>query len=151
MVTGFEDMKESWGAAGAWYYERSWKAIGKDEASVVVDSPGLMPTHANELRLGTMKRAYKKLLAKPSCSRKHQYIGRCQYHGKITKNSSHSGVNQPELRVLQRTELEKWCQPFEGSQTLEQETVTLKLPWRPQDIRDARTMGYLLRKAANRE
>ena len=38
-----------------------------------------------------------------------------------------------------------------GSQTLEQEAVTLKLSWRPQDDRDARAMGYLLRKAANRE
>ena len=38
-----------------------------------------------------------------------------------------------------------------GSQTLKQEAVTLKLPWRPQDVQDARIMGYLLRKAANRE
>ena len=37
------------------------------------------------------------------------------------------------------------------SQTLKQEAVTLKLPWRPQDVRDARAMGYMLRKAANRE
>jgi hypothetical protein len=34
---------------------------------------------------------------------------------------------------------------------LEQEAVTLKLPRRPQDLGDARDMGYLLRKAANRE
>jgi hypothetical protein len=59
----------------------------------------------------------------------------------ITKNSSSSGVDQPELRVLQRAELEKWHQSFEGtqkimcgSQTLKQEAVTLKLPWRPQDF-----------------
>ena len=38
-----------------------------------------------------------------------------------------------------------------GSQTLKQEAVTLKLPWRPQDVQDARAMGYLLRQAANRE
>ena len=38
-----------------------------------------------------------------------------------------------------------------GSQTLEQEAVTLKLPWRLQDVGDARAMGFLLRKAANRE
>jgi hypothetical protein len=38
-----------------------------------------------------------------------------------------------------------------GSQTLKQEAVTLKLPWRPQDFQDARAIGYLLRKAANRE
>ena len=34
-----------------------------------------------------------------------------------------------------------------GSQTLEQEAVMLRLPWGPQDVRDARAMGYLLRKA----
>jgi hypothetical protein len=38
-----------------------------------------------------------------------------------------------------------------GSQTPEQETVKLKLLWICQDVRDARAMGYLLRKAANRE
>ena len=60
-----------------------------------------------------------------------------------------------ELRVLQRAELEMGPKPLGraqkimcGSQTLEQEAVTLKLPWRPQD---ARAVGYLLRKAANRE
>ena len=33
------------------------------------------------------------------------------------------------------------------------ETVKVKavLPWRPQDVGDARTVGYLPRKAANRE
>ena len=34
-----------------------------------------------------------------------------------------------------------------GSQTLKQEAVTLKLPWRPHD---ATAVGYLLRKAADR-
>ena len=29
--------------------------------------------------------------------------------------------------------------------------VKPRLPWRPQDVRDARAMGYLLRKAASRE
>jgi hypothetical protein len=38
-----------------------------------------------------------------------------------------------------------------GSQTLEHEAVKLKLTWRPQDVKDARAVGYLLRKAANRE
>jgi hypothetical protein len=27
----------------------------------------------------------------------------------------------------------------------------LKLPWRFKDVKDARAMGYMLRKAANRE
>jgi hypothetical protein len=37
------------------------------------------------------------------------------------------------------------------SQTLKQEAVTLKLPWRLKDVKDARSMRYMLRKAANRE
>ena len=64
--------------------------------------------------------------------------------------------SQPEPRVLQRAELEKWCKPFGGAQkimcvfqTLKQEAVKLKLTWRPQDVQDARAVGYLLRKAAN--
>ena len=31
------------------------------------------------------------------------------------------------------------------SQTLKQEAVTLKLPWRLKDVKDARAMGYTLR------
>ena len=30
---------------------------------------------------------------------------RCQYHGMTTKNSSSSGVDQPELKIIQRAEL----------------------------------------------
>ena len=37
------------------------------------------------------------------------------------------------------------------SQTLKEEAVTLKLPWRLKDVKDARAMGYMLRKTANRE
>ena len=37
------------------------------------------------------------------------------------------------------------------SQTLEQEAVKLKLPWIPTDFRDARAVGYLVRKATNGE
>jgi hypothetical protein len=37
------------------------------------------------------------------------------------------------------------------SQTLKQDAVTLKLPWRLKDVKDARAMGYMLRKAPNRE
>ena len=70
----------------------------------------------------------------------------------ITKNSSSSGVNQPELRVPQGAELESNTSTLIcGSQTLRQESLTLKLPWRPQDVRDARVISYLLRKTANRE
>jgi hypothetical protein len=38
-----------------------------------------------------------------------------------------------------------------GSQALEQKGIVLKLPWRPQDVWDARAMRYLLRKAAKKE
>ena len=37
------------------------------------------------------------------------------------------------------------------SRALKQEAVTLKLPWRLKDVKDTRAMGYMLRKAANRE
>jgi hypothetical protein len=37
------------------------------------------------------------------------------------------------------------------SQTLKQEAVTFKLPWRLKDVKDAIAMGYMLRKVANRE
>jgi hypothetical protein len=80
---------------------------------------------------------------------------RCQYHGLITKNSSHSGVDQlsategragevmPTLRRSPKDQVE--------SQTLKQEAVTLKLPWRLKGVKDARAMGYMLRKTSNRE
>jgi hypothetical protein len=35
--------------------------------------------------------------------------------------------------------------------TLEQEAMKLKSLWRPHDVRDARTMGYLLREANSTE
>jgi hypothetical protein len=38
-----------------------------------------------------------------------------------------------------------------GFQTLKEEAVTLKWPWRPQNVPDARPMGYLMRKTVNRE
>ena len=37
------------------------------------------------------------------------------------------------------------------SETLNQEAVSWKLLWRLKDVKDARAMGYMLRKAANRE
>ena len=35
------------------------------------------------------------------------------------------------------------------SETLNQEAVSWKLPWRLKDVKDARAMGHMLRKAAN--
>jgi hypothetical protein len=52
-----------------------------------------------------MKRAYKRLLVKPGCGRRLQRIG--DVHRMITKNSSGNGVDQPELRVLQKAKMEK--------------------------------------------
>jgi hypothetical protein len=50
----------------------------------------------------------------------------------------------PALRRIPKDQVE--------SQTLlKQEPVTLKLPWRLKDVKDARGMGYMLRKAAIRE
>jgi hypothetical protein len=37
-----------------------------------------------------------------------------------------------------------------GSHRLKQEAMKLKLLWRAQDVKDARVMGYLSRKAAKR-
>jgi hypothetical protein len=34
---------------------------------------------------------------------------------------------------------------------LKPEAVALKLPWKAQDIKDSRALGYVLRKAAKRE
>lgn len=79
-------------------------------------------------------------------------------HQKSSSSSSRiRGINQSLERYRGWGELEKWPKSFGGahkimgSQTLEQETITMKLPWRLQDVQDARAMGYLLRKAANRE
>ena len=71
----------------------------------------------------------------------------------MSRKNSPVEWSQQELRVIQRSELEKW--PYLsgglqkimcGSKTLEQETVTLRLPSRPQDLWDVRAVGYLLRK-----
>lgn len=53
------------------------------------------------------------------------------------------GEVMPALRRSPKDQVE--------SQTLKEEAVTLKLPWRLKDVKDARAMGYMLRKAANRE
>ena len=102
-----------------------------------------------------MKRACEKVLVKPKCRRRSQCIEDASTMAwMITKNMRNSGVDQPELKVLHRAELQRGPKPFGraqkimcGSQTLK-EAVILNLPWRPQDVSDA---GYLLRNAANRE
>jgi hypothetical protein len=54
----------------AWHCEKPEKVINDDIASVVDEIPGL-----KGLRLGTMKRAYERLLVKPSCIRRPQCNG----------------------------------------------------------------------------
>jgi hypothetical protein len=55
-----------------------------------------------------MKRAYERVLVKPSCSGRPKCTGDASTtYGMITKNSRGSGVDQHELRVLQRAELKK--------------------------------------------
>ena len=66
--------------------------------------------------------------------------------------------SQPDPGGLQRGELEIWLKTFGGAKRscdvwipdIETRDIILKLPWIPQDVRDARTVVYLLRKAANR-
>ena len=76
----------------------------------------------------------------------------------ITKSSSFGGLNNLNLECYSGQKWRGVCKSFGGaqkimcgSQTLEQEAVKLKLPWRPQDVRGARVTGCLPRKAANRE
>ena len=76
----------------------------------------------------------------------------------ITKSSSFGGLNNLNLECYSGQKWRGVCKSFGGawkimcgSQTLEQEAVTLKLPWCLNDIKDDRVFGYLLRKAANRE
>ena len=88
-----------------------------------------------------MKRAYERLLEKPSCRGRPWHIVDASIMGVINKNSRSSRMINLNLRVLQRA----------GSQILEQEAVKLKLTWGPQDYNDAKATGCLPRKAANRE
>jgi hypothetical protein len=71
----------------------------------------------------------------------------------ITKNGRSSRVSSP--RAWSGTESRAGCDSTEkimcGSQTLEQESVMLKSPRRPQDVWDVRVIGYLLRKAVIRK
>ena len=104
--TGFEGIKGSWRTAEAWHYERLWKAIGESAASVVVDSSGLKSS-CKELRLGTMKRAWEKILVKSCYFRRSQCIGHASTTGWSTTTAVGVEWINLNLRVLQRAELEK--------------------------------------------
>ena len=67
-------MKGSRRAAEAWHYERPWKDIGEGAASVAIDGPGLKGS-CKGFELSTMKRAYERLLLKPSYSGRQQHFG----------------------------------------------------------------------------
>jgi hypothetical protein len=81
--------------------------------------------YAKEVRLGTMKRAYRgnwwSLL-----QQKTTEVWRCQYHEMTTKNSSNSGVQAVSTRcVLQRAGLKKWPKTLEEPRRLWVESQTL--------------------------
>jgi hypothetical protein len=86
---------------------------------------------------------------KPSCRGRPQHIGDARTIRWPPRTAVAVEWNQLEPRVLQRAELEKQSKLFGGaqkitcgSQILEQEAVKLLLPWRPQDVSDARALGF---------
>jgi hypothetical protein len=72
--TGFEGMKGSCKAAETRHCERPGKAIGEGAASVAIDVSGLKGS-CKGFELSTMKRAYERLLLKPSYSGRQQHFG----------------------------------------------------------------------------
>lgn len=131
------------------------KRPGKTTGEGAVDSTGLKGS-CKEV-LGIMKRAYERLLMKPtSCSRRHQHIRDVSTMGWPPRTALE--WIYLNLEFYNRTELEKWPKPFGGaqktmcrSQTLEQEAVKLTLPWIPLDVKAVGAMGYLPWKVASRE
>jgi len=102
--------------------------------------------YAKDLRIGTIKRAYERLLVRPSCSIRTQCIGDASTMGWSPRtaaamewiNLSLACCRGQSWRCEARPlEGPRWC----GSQTLKQEFVTLKLPWRPQDIWDVKSLS----------
>jgi hypothetical protein len=73
--TGFEGMKGTLRTAEAWHCEGHRRSLVKLHAQLLLIAQGLRG-HAKELRCGTMKRAYERLLVKPSCSGRPQCIGK---------------------------------------------------------------------------
>ena len=95
----------------------------------------------------------------PSCSRRLQHIEHANTIAWSPRTAAAAvELCCPEPIVLQRAVLKRWFKPFGGgqeitygAQTLEQKTVKLKLPWRHQDVKNARDMGNLPRNIFNRE
>ena len=141
--TGFEGMKVSWRRAEAWHCERSWKAIGEGAASVAVDGPRLKGLYKRFEAWHHEERLWK-AIGEAYLEWNTPVYWRYQYHGMITKKCSHSRVDQPELRVLQRVELEKWFQPLGGAQNIKwnprhrNKSCNINLPWRLKDVKDAK-------------
>ena len=105
-----------------------------------------------------MKRAYERLLVKSSCKEKPQHFRDASTMGWPPGRAAAVEWSQPDPGGLQRGELEIWLKTFGGAKRscdvwipdIGTRDIILKLPWIPQDVRDARTVVYLLRKAANR-
>ena len=97
-------------------------------------------------------------LVKPSCSWRPQCIGNASTMWCSTRTAAALLCFNLRLECYWQQKHRSVCQLFGGAQiitfgfqTVKQEAVTLKFPWRLQDVWDVRTMGYLLRKAAKRE
>jgi hypothetical protein len=144
-------MKRPWRTAEAWHYERPGMAIDASIVSVAVDGPGLKVSskevedwHHEESLLEAIGEA-SSVLEMPVPWDNHQeqqwqWSGLNQslefYKGQ-TWRSDTSPLKEPRGSCIYSRHLNRNCK--------------LKLPWRPQDVRDARAVGYLPRKAANRE
>jgi hypothetical protein len=75
--TGFEGMKGSWDAAETWHCEKPGDVIGEGTNSLSVEGPGNERGRITNLKLGTMKRAYERLLVRvqPRCRRRLHHFG----------------------------------------------------------------------------
>ena len=93
-------------AADDCHYVRPEKTIGEDAATLAVDDQEGRG-HTNKLKVSTMKRTYERLLVKPIAVEDSRELGRYQYYGMISQNTTTVKWSQPEPQVLQRAELDK--------------------------------------------
>jgi hypothetical protein len=131
------DMKDSWRTAEIWQSDKARKAVGQGVSSIVADIPGLKESCKIYEACHDEENPWE-ATGENKLQQKTPVHLRYQYNWMITENISNMEKSQSEYSVLQRVELKKWYKPFGGaqkticgSQTLEQEAVKLKLPWRP--------------------
>ena len=148
-------MKGSWRAVEAWHCERPGKYTGECAVSVVVK--GVMKISWGLALWREPMRGYwwslvvvedpSVLVLMPVPWDDHQ---EGQQHCSEVNHSPECYRGQSWSDDPSPLEEPK-CMTMSASQTLKQEAVKLRLLWQPWDVRCARAMGYLLRKAANRE